>query len=247
MPLLCVIPARIGSTRLAEKPLRKIAGVPLITLVVRRVLSMQLEGTVVVATDDERIARSVDETGVRAIMTSPWHASGTERVAEVARLAAYREADVILNVQGDEPFVPEEAVRGALDRVRRGDPIGTAAAPLAAERAGDPNRVKVRLDGNGHAVVFSRAAVHSGLPGDAEYLQHVGVYACTRAALLSWVESPPVPEEITQRLEQLRPLARGTRIGVAVLKAGAASGVDTEEDLRNAEACLFPEEREVKT
>jgi 3-deoxy-manno-octulosonate cytidylyltransferase (CMP-KDO synthetase) len=245
MPLLCVIPARIGATRLPEKPLRKIAGKPLIRLVAERVISLDLGGEVVVATDDFRILDAVEGLDVTAVMTDPSHRSGTERIAEVLARPEYAGVDVVLNVQGDEPFVSAAAVRGALQRVRTGDSIGTAAVPIPPERAGDPNRVKVTIDRNGHATRFSRAPLPSAEGVPSEYLQHVGVYAYSRRALLDWVRLAPVAEEITERLEQLRPLAYGMRLGVHVISDEAFPGIDTEEDLVNAEAHLTGRGREV--
>jgi 3-deoxy-manno-octulosonate cytidylyltransferase (CMP-KDO synthetase) len=166
-------------------------------------------------------------------------------VAEVLARPTYACADVVLNVQGDEPFVPAEAIRGALRRVIEGDPIGTAAAPLPPEQAGDPHRVKVAIDRNGHAVSFSRAPLLAGEGASSEYLQHVGVYAYARGALLDWIRLKPVQAEATERLEQLRPLAHGMLIGVALLSQPALPGIDTEEDLRNAEAYVSGQEREV--
>jgi 3-deoxy-manno-octulosonate cytidylyltransferase (CMP-KDO synthetase) len=245
MHLLCVIPARIGSTRLAEKPLRQIARIPLVSLVASRVNALGLEAEVVVATDDRRVARLAEQTGVRAELTDPRHRSGTERVAEVITRGRYAGADIVVNVQGDEPFIPAEAVRGALARVFEGDPVGTAAAPLPPERVGHRDRVKVMIDRDGHAVRFSRAPLPSGEGVSSEYLQHIGVYAYTRSALLDWVRSPPVVAETTERLEQLRPLAHGMRIGVALIEGEAPAGIDTEDDLRSAEAYLLAQERGV--
>ncbi len=245
MPLLCVIPARIGSTRLPEKPLRQIAGTPLITLVAEHARALGLAGDLVVATDDARVAALAEAAGVDAVLTDPRHRSGTERVAEVLARAAYAHADVILNIQGDEPFIPTRAVHGALARIARGDPIGTAAAPLAPERVNDPHRVKVAIDVHGHATGFSRAPLPAGEGASSEYLQHVGVYAYTRKALLDWVRWTPVTEEENERLEQLRPLGHGVCIGVAVLAEEVPPGIDTEDDLRNAEAWLANQEREV--
>ena len=245
MPLLCVIPARIGSTRLPQKPLRKIAGTPLISLVVERVFSLGLGGELVVATDDYRICDTVRQMGVQAVMTDSAHRSGTERIAEVLARAEYAKIDVVLNVQGDEPFVSEAAVRGALQRVEEGDQIGTAAVPIPPERAADPNRVKVVIDRNGRAIRFSRAPLLSSEGASSEYLQHIGVYAYTRRALLDWVRLVPVPDELSERLEQLRPLAHGMRLGVHVINEEALPGIDTEEDLATAEAHLSGREREV--
>jgi 3-deoxy-manno-octulosonate cytidylyltransferase (CMP-KDO synthetase) len=152
-------------------------------------------------------------------------------VAEVVDRPEYAEFDIIVNVQGDEPFVPAEAVTGAIDRVSGGDDIGTAGALLMAEHAADPNRVKVAVDAGGRAVSFSR----SFMPGSHH---HQGIYAYRREALLAWVRARPVPEEVAERLEQLRPLALGLNVGVAVLNEPAPPGIDTEEDLQMAEAYL---------
>jgi 3-deoxy-D-manno-octulosonate cytidylyltransferase len=245
MRLLCVIPARIGSTRLPEKPLRRIAGVPLVCRVARRVAELRVGDRVVVATDDRRIADAVRGFGVEATLTDPGHQSGTERVAEVVSRPGYSNVEVVLNLQGDEPFVPPEAIWGAVDRVLSGDAVGTAAAPLACDRASDPNRVKVSVTAGGRAMGFSRTPLPAGDGATCEYLQHVGVYAYTRQALLEWVGREPVREEMVERLEQLRPLKHGVQIGVAVLDREAPPGVDTEEDLRNAEAYLSATGREV--
>jgi 3-deoxy-manno-octulosonate cytidylyltransferase (CMP-KDO synthetase) len=151
----------------------------------------------------------------------------------------------VLNVQGDEPFMPEAAILGALKRVTEGDPLGTAAGPLPPEQVGDPNRVKVAVDRNGHAVSFSRAPLPPAEGALCESLHHLGVYAYTREALFDWIRLTPVPAEATERLEQLRPLAHGMSIGVAVLSEPVAPGIDTEEDLRHAEAHISGQEREV--
>ena len=189
------------------------------------------EGPVVVATDSRRVAGAVGGIGVRAVLTNRAHTSGTERVAEVIEGPEYAGFDLIVNVQGDEPFVPAEAVGGALQRVIAGDEIGTAAGRLAAEDGADPNRVKVAVDANGRATTFSRSFISGSY-------HHRGVYAYRRDALLAWVRARPVAEEVNQRLEQLRPLALGLTIGVAVLNQPAPAGVDTEEDLHMADAYL---------
>jgi 3-deoxy-manno-octulosonate cytidylyltransferase (CMP-KDO synthetase) len=239
MHVLSVIPARLGSTRLPNKPLRLLAGEPLIRRVAQRVLELGLDGPVVVATDSRRVASAVQGLGADAVLTSPWHQSGTEHVAEVIRRPEYAGFGLVLNVQGDEPFVPPEAVHGALARVAAGDPIGTAAAPMPPEHASDSNRVKVVVDGSGHAVTFTRSPVPSSprtlVPPS---LTHIGVYAYRRDALLAWVAAEPVAQETSERLEQLRPLALGMTIGVAVLDHAVPSGIDTEEDLALADLCL---------
>jgi len=194
----------------------------------------------VVATDSHMIAQVVERAGVRAVLTHDGHLSGTDRVAEAAGRPEFAGFDVVANVQGDEPFLPREALAGAVERVAGGDDIGTAASPLAVEHAADPARVKVVTDARGRALYFSRAVIpHRRDPADpAEglYWQHVGLYAYTRAALERWVATPPSPAEQAERLEQLRALHCGLTIGVARLAEPALPGVDTPDDLRRAEA-----------
>ena len=240
MRVLGVIPARLGSTRLPNKPLQLLAGEPLITRVIQRVLEHGLADELVVATDSSMIAQVAERSQVRAVLTDAAHPSGTDRVAEVARRPEYRSFDVVVNVQGDEPFLAREALAGALDRVSAGDDVGTASAPLAPELAGDPGRVKVVTDGEGRALYFSRAPIPYRRdprdPGDGLYRQHLGLYAYTRDALARWVAAPPSRAELAERLEQLRALHLGLAIGVAALTEPALPGIDTSDDLRRAEA-----------
>jgi len=240
MRVLGVIPARLGSTRLPNKPLQLLAGEPLITRVIQRVMEQGVMQELVVATDSHMIAQVVERAGVRAVLTHDGHLSGTDRVAEAARRLEFAGFEVVANIQGDEPFLPREALAGAVERVAGGDDIGTAASPLAVEHAADPARVKVVTDARGRALYFSRAVIpHRREPTDpAEglYWQHVGLYVYTRVALERWVAAPPSPAELAERLEQLRALHCGLTIGVARLTEPALPGVDTPEDLRRAEA-----------
>src|SRR5512143_999184 len=158
MRLLGVIPARLGSTRLLHKPLQLLAGEPLVTRVIQRVRALGLVDELVVATDSDLVVRVVELAGVRAVLTRDSHLSGTDRVAEVAARPEYAGHDVVANVQGDEPFLAQAALAGALDRVEQGDDVGTAAAPLEPKHAGDPGRVKVVADSRGRALYFSRSA-----------------------------------------------------------------------------------------
>ena len=247
MPVLGVIPARLGSTRLPRKPLLPLAGEPLILLVTRRVAELQICDRLVVATDSREIATVVGAGGFEAVMTSPDHTSGTERVAEVVAKPSFSDFTFILNVQGDEPFVARAAVRGALACLEGGDPLGTAAGSLDAKLVNDPSRVKVVVDARGRAVYFSRAPIPFDRDGkgDVVYHQHVGVYAYTREALEAWVRLPPVPEEQWERLEQLRPLLHGIPMGVTLFDGPAAPGIDTPADLKWAEAEITRHLREV--
>ena len=247
MPVLGVIPARLGSSRLPRKPLLPLAGEPLILWVVRRVADAALCDRVVVATDAREIAGVVERAGFEAVLTSQAPQSGTERAAEVIAKQSFTKFDVILNVQGDEPLVALAALAGALDCVQRGEPIGTAAGSLDPDLAADANRVKVVVSPAGRAVYFSRAPIPFDRDGagDVVYHQHVGVYAYTREALERWVKLPPVPQERWERLEQLRPLLHGIPIGVALFDTPAAPGVDTADDLRFVETALARHLKEV--
>lgn len=238
MPVLGVIPARLGSSRLPRKPLLPLGGEPLILVVTRRIADLGVCDRLVVATDAREIAAVVTAAGFEAVMTSPDHASGTARVAEVVAKAPFNTFNFILNVQGDEPFVAAAAVRGALACLEGGDPLGTAAGSLEPRLVNDPSRVKVVIDTRGRAVYFSRAPIPFDRDGqgDVVYHQHVGVYAYTREALDAWVRLPPVPEETWERLEQLRPLLHGIPMGVTLFDGPAAPGIDTPADLKWAEA-----------
>jgi 3-deoxy-manno-octulosonate cytidylyltransferase (CMP-KDO synthetase) len=241
MPTLGVIPARLASTRLPHKPLQLLGGQPLIVRVIERAAELGALDRVVVATDAEAVRDAVVAAGHEAVLTAAAHESGTDRVAEVAARRAFAGFDVIVNVQGDEPFLDAEALAGAIARVRdAGDDVGTAAAPLEAAAAADPARVKVVCDARGRALYFSRAPIpywrDGGAPPEGTYWQHVGLYAFRREALARWTALGPSALERAERLEQLRALEHGMTIGVARLAGPVAPGIDTPEDLRRAEA-----------
>jgi 3-deoxy-manno-octulosonate cytidylyltransferase (CMP-KDO synthetase) len=204
---------------------------------------MNVADAVVVATDDESVASAVKAVGAECVMTSDEHTSGTERVAEVASQPRFREYTTIVNVQGDEPFIGPGAVKGAAQLVSTGRfPLGTAASHASPEILDTPSLVKVVVADDGRAMYFSRAPIpylrdQTDAPKRAQRtLQHIGVYAYSREALNEWVSLPPHPLEEIERLEQLRPLAAGLPIGVAVTNEAPASGIDTEEDLERANA-----------
>ena len=241
MKTLAVIPARLGATRLPRKPLRLLAGLPLVVRVLERVRDLRIADRCVVATDSESIRAEVLRSGGEAVLTDASHPSGTDRVAEVAARAEYRGYGAILNVQGDEPFVAAEALRGALEQVTARDfPLGTAAVRASRDILARPDVVKVVTADDGAAMYFSRAPIPflrddvDAAERDARVLHHVGVYAYTPDALARWVALPVHPLERIERLEQLRPLAHGMRIGVAILDVAARSGIDTEADLEEA-------------
>lgn len=241
MRTLIVIPARLAAVRLPQKPLRLLGGTPLVVRVWERVSSMNIADACVVATDDHGVADIVRSAGAEAVMTSTGHVSGTDRVAEVASMPQFASFDTIVNVQGDEPFIGRKAVEGAAQMVTSGRfPLGTAASPAPWEIADKPNLVKVVVGDDGRALYFSRAGIPFVRDRDAigsieiKMLQHIGVYAYSRDALHRWVGLPPHPLENTERLEQLRPLAAGIPIGVAIAEEPPAAGIDTEDDLAAA-------------
>lgn len=241
---LGVIPARLGSERLARKPLQLLGGRPLIEVVWQRVASFQAVARLIVATDSDEIADVCRNAGALVELTSAGHRSGTERVAEVAE--RHPEFDVIVNIQGDEPFVAESHIRLSAQLVLDGWEIGTPATPIQSQAAWhDPAAVKVVRGDDGRALYFSRAPIphqRDGQPDDAElssprFLRHIGVYAYARDALLRYVRLPESDLERVEKLEQLRALAAGMRIGVAVTRE-LAIGIDTPEDLVRAEELL---------
>ena len=236
MPVLVVIPARLGSTRLPRKPLQPLGGVPLIVRVAERIRAHGVADRVVVATDAALIADVVQQAGFEARLSTGNHQSGTDRVHEISSRPEFAGFDQIVNVQGDAPFVSREAVQGALAQLRKGFDLGTAATPLDSDDAGDPSRVKVVVDPRGRALYFSRAPIpFGGNPGGAQYWQHLGIYAFRRPALRRLARSAPSRLELAEGLEQLRALELGLAIGVELLRESAGPAIDTPKDLTEAE------------
>jgi 3-deoxy-manno-octulosonate cytidylyltransferase (CMP-KDO synthetase) len=238
-----LIPARYASTRLPGKPLTPILGKSMIQRVYERTCEAAVLDAVWVATDDARIADAVEAFGGRAIMTREDHASGTDRLAEAVQEL---EADIALNIQGDQPFIDpvmiEECAQPLLD-----DPaleMATLMHPIAREEdLDDPGVVKTVVDLQGNALYFSRSLVPNPFKGKPEaYYEHVGLYAYRRDFLIKLASLPPTPLEQLESLEQLRVLEHGYRIRVVVSQCvdNALSGfsVDTAEDVTRAEAML---------
>ena len=238
--VLGVIPARLGAERLPGKPLRLLGGKPLIQRVALNARASGALDEVVVASDADEVLDAARAVGIRGVRTRGDHTSGTSRVGEVAALPEFAGCEVVVNVQGDEPFLPAAAIRGAVGQVVEGWDVGTAAVPLDAAAAASPNVVKVVLDELGRALYFSRALIphdRSGT-GGVRYWQHLGVYAYRPDALALWLTLPPTAPEEAEKLEQLRALGNGLSIGVARVDVRAMPGIDTEDDLRRAEAHL---------
>jgi len=245
-----VIPARYASTRLPGKPLIELAGRPLIQWVYERA-TYAGAAEVVVATDDERIAAVARGFGADVAMTAATHASGSDRIAEVARLRGWSDQDIVVNVQGDEPLMPAVLITqvAALLAVWRQADIATLAARIASLKAFmDPNVVKVVTDGTQRALYFSRAPIPwqrdgapSGLASQQSFAgarRHVGIYAYRVASLLRLSSLAPTPLEQAEKLEQLRALENGMDIRVDEAAEPPGPDVNTSEDLQRVLALL---------
>jgi 3-deoxy-manno-octulosonate cytidylyltransferase (CMP-KDO synthetase) len=238
-----LVPARYASTRLPAKALADLGGKPMVVRVAERAAASGAE-RVVIATDDLRIAEAAAAHGAAAIMTDTRHPTGTDRLAEAAALLALSDADIVVNVQGDEPLIDPSLVRRVATTLAERD---DAAIATACHRIADvadvfnPNVVKVVLDANGNALYFSRAAIPFAcagfaatpprLPDDVPVYRHFGLYAYRVAFLRAFPALARAPIEAVEALEQLRALWHGYRIVVDVAQGAPAPGVDTPEDL----------------
>lgn len=239
------IPARYAASRLPGKPLRLIGGQPLILHVARQA-SQAGAREVWVATDDARIADALAGSGVQVAMTSRCHVSGTDRLAECARIARWSDDTIVVNLQGDEPFAPADGIACVATAVAdSGAGIATLAAPIDdIDSLLDPNAVKVVMAGNGDALYFSRAPVpwprdafardRNAMP-EGHWLRHIGIYGYRVAALQAFAALPPGSLEQVESLEQLRALEAGWRIAVRLAPSPFPPGVDTPSDLARAE------------
>jgi 3-deoxy-manno-octulosonate cytidylyltransferase (CMP-KDO synthetase) len=232
-----VIPARLSSTRLSRKVLRTIAGRPMVEWVWRAARTSGLMDPVVVATDSEEVASVCRERGIPVAMTSPECPSGSDRVREVARQI---DADIYVNIQGDEPTLTADFFPPLLELFERPEvEVSTLSVRCPAEEFANPNAVKVVTALDGRALYFSRATIpfDRDKTGFAGYRKHLGIYAYRKAALERFAALRPSPLERLERLEQLRLLENGISLYVAEAPRDTI-GVDTEEDLVRAEAAL---------
>ena len=250
MPAFTVaIPARHAASRLPGKPLRLLGGEPLVLHVARRALAAGAR-EVWVAADDERIARALDGSGVRIAMTSPDHASGSDRLAECAAIAGWSDDTVVVNLQGDEPFAPVAGIRAVAETLlASGAEMSTLATPVEdAAMLFDPNTVKLVRRADGDALYFSRAPMpwprdafagdRTQLPEGGHWLRHIGIYGYRAGFLKRFTALPPGRLEQIEALEQLRALEAGFRIAVGITPEPFPPGVDTPEDLARAERHL---------
>jgi 3-deoxy-manno-octulosonate cytidylyltransferase (CMP-KDO synthetase) len=246
-----LIPARYESTRLPGKPLRMLAGKPMLAHVVERARESGAE-RVVVATDDERISAACQSLGVQVCMTALAHRSGTERLAEAVEQLGLADDEIVVNLQGDEPLMIPGLLRQVAQALaEHGDAVvATLCSPIhSSGELFDPHVVKVVRDAGGYALYFSRAAIpwHRDafaqstevLPqGDGLHYRHIGVYAYRAGYIGRYAAADPSPLEQCESLEQLRVLWRGERIYVALTDSSPGHGIDTEQDLAAAERLL---------
>jgi 3-deoxy-manno-octulosonate cytidylyltransferase (CMP-KDO synthetase) len=241
MSFVVIIPARLASTRLPNKPLADLGGKPMIVRVAERARESGA-ARIVVATDHADILAACAAHGIEACMTAASHPSGTDRIAEVARTLGLPDDAVVVNLQGDEPLIDPSLLSACAARIGQDVPMATCAHPLHdAADAFNPNVVKVVLDKLGRALYFSRATIpwhrdgfaHSReqLPAGYLPLRHIGLYAYSNAFLQRYPQLEPAPLETIEALEQLRVLWHGYPIAVHVTDSAPQAGVDTPEDL----------------
>lgn len=237
MSFCVVIPARFASTRLPGKVLLDLAGEPMLAHVHRRALESGADG-VWVATDDRRVLEAAVAAGAEAEMTDSAHASGTDRMAELAARRGWNDDEVVVNLQGDEPLMPGSLIAQVAEALAADTAADIATACVSLESMDeyrDPNVVKVVRDERRHALYFSRAAIPhrrdgNGLP-QAGALRHLGIYAYRVGALKRFASADPTALERSEALEQLRALSLGLSIHVVEAAALPGPGVDTEDDL----------------
>lgn len=243
VPFTVLIPARYGASRLPGKPLRDLAGKPMIQHVYERAHESGA-ARVVVATDDARIREACEKFGAQVCMTATDHLSGTDRLADAARQLQLGDEDIVVNLQGDEPLMPPQLVAAVARNLheRRGADMATMCVPIIrAEELFNPNVVKVVRDAHDIALYFSRAPIPwqrdafaaqpNQLPESPAYFRHLGLYAYRAGFLQQFVRWPPAPPERAESLEQLRALWNGKKIHVAMVEQAPPPSVDTPEDL----------------
>ncbi len=242
MAFVVVIPARFASSRLPGKPLADIAGKPMVQLVWQQAMQSGAS-RVIIATDDARVEAAAQAFGAEVLMTNPNHNSGTERLAEVVKMLGLAADTVVVNVQGDEPFIPPSIIRQVADNLasQQQARMATLAVALTSQaEIANPNIVKVVCDQHGYALYFSRAVVPFDRDGAfteqlaMHYRRHIGIYAYRAGFILDYVSWPTSSLEQIECLEQLRVLWQGEKIHVALAQEVPPVGVDTPADLAHA-------------
>ena len=235
---MIIIPARLNSSRFANKILVDILGLPMVIKTAKQVSSLD---KVVIATDSQEVVDLANSHGFEAVMTSTEHQSGTDRINEAVNILNLDDDEVIINVQADEPFIETVVIESVINRVKdvrdnnEEIMITSCYKEISSELADDPNHVKVVLDEHSNAIYFSRAKVpyHRDHYDSSSYSGHLGIYGFTKRSLNEFCKLPMSKLERVEKLEQLRAIDNGNKI--AMVKVESKSfGIDTEEDLKNA-------------
>ncbi|MGA8515935.1 MAG: 3-deoxy-manno-octulosonate cytidylyltransferase [Burkholderiaceae bacterium] len=238
-----IIPARLASTRLPNKPLADIAGLPMIVRVAQRA-ALSKACQVIVACDSPKIMKVCAAHDVEAVLTKVKHPSGSDRLAEVCALLKLSKQDIVVNVQGDEPLIDPQLINAVADVLTNHPQASMGTAAHAIDNAADltnPNVVKVVLDASGHALYFSRSLIpynRDAHPHAPQPLRHVGIYSYRAGFLKQFPTLPQAPIEVSEQLEQLRALWHGHRIAVHTTLHAPGIGVDTPEDLERVRRLL---------
>lgn len=233
---IAIVPARLASTRLPNKPLADVAGLPMVVHVARRALQSGAS-RVVVAVDDKKTQSACATHGIEALMTSANHSTGTDRLAEVVQSLKLSDDDIVVNVQGDEPLIPPELINEVAHTLSTHPQAAIATAALAIIDPGEinnPNVVKVVFNQAQEALYFSRAPIpftRNPKEFTAAHFRHIGIYAYRAGFLKAFSQLPPAPIEQAESLEQLRALYNGYKIAVMITPTAPPPGVDTAEDL----------------
>jgi 3-deoxy-manno-octulosonate cytidylyltransferase (CMP-KDO synthetase) len=233
---MIIIPARLASSRFPQKVLAEIGGLPMVVRTAKRVAHLD---RVVVAADDELIISTCKKYGIKAMLTSTTHKSGTDRINECANILNLDENELIINVQADEPFIEPEVVQKVIQRLERLQQnkeefiMASCYNSINSESAQDPNLVKVVLDDNDNAIYFSRSPIPYNRSGEAQYFGHIGIYGFSKKSLHDFCDLDDAPIEDIEKLEQLRAIYHQKKISM-VKVTSTGFGIDTEEDLKRA-------------
>jgi 3-deoxy-manno-octulosonate cytidylyltransferase (CMP-KDO synthetase) len=233
---MIIIPARLNSSRFENKILVDILGLPMVIRTAKRVEELD---DIVIATDSQEVVQLAESHGVKAVLTSSEHQSGTDRINEAANILELRDDDIIVNVQGDEPFIEPEVVQAVIDRVKelkdKEFTMVSCYKEINSDLADDPNHVKVVCDDNEDAIYFSRAKIpyHRDHYNHDPYKGHLGIYGFTKKSLNYFCSLNPSVLENVEKLEQLRAISNGQKINMVKVES-KSFGIDTKEDLDNA-------------
>lgn len=235
---MIIIPARLNSSRFANKILVDILGLP---MVIKTAKQVSVLDEVTIATDSQEVIKLAQEHGINAVMTSVNHQSGTDRINEAAQNLGLKDDDIVINVQGDEPFIEPEVVQAVINRVQKAKDnnedimMVSCHKKISSELADDPNHVKVLLNAHGNATYFSRSKIpyHRDHYEESSYNGHLGIYGFTVKSLNEFCSLDEAPIEHIEKLEQLRAIYNEKKVAMVEVES-KSFGIDTEEDLKNA-------------